>query len=165
MGGSVKCKEVEWSVAGWSLNERPWSVDNCSEVKWSVVGWSVVKCSESLSNRVSNVTGRYIDRMKFAAYMTVFCIYDCFVYHILSYSFGSIFYHSIYGCRFCIRLLNFVIYIYLLLRLCILIVMYVLCIVCVWMYTVLLPPGVNPIAVNIYIISYIVYHIIYWSKK
>ena len=30
----------------------------------------------------------------------------------------------------------------------------VLCTVCVWMCTVLLPPGVNPIAVNRYIISY-----------
>jgi hypothetical protein len=37
----------------------------------------------------------------------------------------------------------------------------VLCIVCVQMCTVLLPPGVNPIAVNKYIISYhISYHII-----
>ena len=30
----------------------------------------------------------------------------------------------------------------------------VLCIVCVYMCTVLLPPGVNPTAVNKYIISY-----------
>ena len=41
----------------------------------------------------------------------------------------------------------------------------VLCIVCVYMCTVLMPPGVNPIAVNKYIVSYhimscINYHII-----
>ena len=55
------------------------------------------------------------------------------------------------------------VYVFVLLRLCILIVMYVLCTlfhcvvlctVCVQMCAVLLPPGVNPIAVNkIYIIS------------
>jgi membrane-associated HD superfamily phosphohydrolase len=34
----------------------------------------------------------------------------------------------------------------------------VLCIVCMWMCTALLPPGDNPIAVNKYIISYITSH-------
>ena len=31
-----------------------------------------------------------------------------FVYHILSCSFGSVFYHCIYGCVFCMLLFNFV---------------------------------------------------------
>jgi hypothetical protein len=53
----------------------------------------------------------------------VCCVYGCFVYHILSYSFGSILYHCIYGCMFCTLLFSFVNYIFLLLCLCILIVM------------------------------------------
>jgi hypothetical protein len=56
----------------------------------------------------------------------VCCLYGCFVYHILSYYFGSFFYHCIYGCMFCIFLFNFVNYVLLLLRLCILTGMYVL---------------------------------------
>jgi len=51
-------------------------------------------------------------------------------------------------------LFNFVSYVFLLLCLCTLVVMCVLCIVYVQMCTVLLPPGVNPTAVNKYIISY-----------
>ena len=91
---------------------------------------SVVKCSKGLSNRVSNIIRRYIDHTKFAAYMAFF------VYHILSYSSGSIFYHRIYGCMFCMLLFNFVNYVFLLLYLCILIVMYVL--FCAFHFVVLL---------------------------
>ena len=89
-----------------------------------------MKWNEGLSKRVSNIIRRYIDYIKFAANMFLF------VYHILSCSFVSIFYHCICGCMFSMFLFNFVNYVYFLLCICILIVMYVLfhcflCIVCV----------------------------------
>ena len=63
-------------------------------------------------------------------------------------------YHCMYGCILCMLLFKFVNYV--LLLLCILIVMYVLlCVFCsivsfcvLFVCTVLLPPSVNPIAVN-----------------
>jgi len=54
-----------------------------------------------LSNRVPIIFRRYTDHMEFAAFMF------CFIYHILLYSFGSILYHCIYGCMFCMLLFNF----------------------------------------------------------
>ena len=88
-----------------------------------------MKCKESLSNRVSNIVRRYIDRTKFAAFMAFFN-------HIFSYSLGSIFYHCIYGCMFCMLLFNFANHIFLSLCLCILIVKFMFLIVIFMFYSV-----------------------------
>jgi hypothetical protein len=114
-----------WSVVGWSLGWRKRSVEKCSEVEWSVVGRSLVKCSESLSNRVSNFIRRCIVHVKFAAFM----VFSFIIFlHVLLVPF---FYNFVYGFMFCILLFNSLSYEFLLLCLCILIVMCALfCIFC-----------------------------------
>jgi hypothetical protein len=84
-----------------------------------------VKCSKSLSKRVSNIIRRYIDHIKFASYMAFLFIAS---FHVVLIPFLSL-YILLYIWLYV--LYTFVNYVFLLLRLCILIVLYVLfCIFC-----------------------------------
>jgi hypothetical protein len=50
--------------------------------------------------------------MKLYRLCEVCCLYGCFVYHILVYSFGSILYHFIYSCMFRFLLFNIADYVF-----------------------------------------------------
>jgi hypothetical protein len=77
-----------------------------------------MKCSESLSNRVSNIIRRYIDHMKFAAYMAFSFI--TFIRILLVPFFIIV---SMVACSVCFGV-NIVNCVFLLLCLCIRIVMF-----------------------------------------
>jgi hypothetical protein len=87
------------------------------EVWWSEIGWSVVKCSgvlqcsDGLSNKVSNIIKRLMDNMK----LLLVCI---LLLSCSSHSLGSIFINV----HMVLFLFNNVIYVFLLLWLCILVV-------------------------------------------
>ena len=80
--------------------------------------------------------------MKFAVYIVVF-------YHILSYSFGSIVHHCIYGCMLCMLLFNVVNYVFLLLCILIVYVFLFLCMFCLG-YSVSFCCFVYCLCVNVY---------------
>jgi hypothetical protein len=118
------------------------------------VSTSVVKWSEGLRNRVSIVTRRYTDHMKFYSFFHIFWVLlsllVCMVVCLVS---------------FCLVLYIMCSYCYVCSVLYILFHFVVLCIVCVSMRSVLLPPGVNPITVNEYTIPYLLHGAVHTQKN
>jgi hypothetical protein len=117
------------------------------------VSTNEVKWSESPRKRVSIIIRRYTNHMKFYCFFHILLVLMSFtVYTVVRFVCFCLILYIIYP--FCH------VYVFLLL-LCMSVLSIafhcvVVCTVCVSMCTVLLPPGVNPIAVNKYILSHIV---------
>jgi hypothetical protein len=116
---------------------------------------SAVKWSEALRNRVSIIIRRCTDHMKFYCFFHILLFLMCFIVHMVV-CFVCFYWilHIMYSFWYVHVFLLFYIYIYNNKNTWTLGIVFhyvVLCIVCVWMCTVLLPPSGNPIAVNEYI--------------
>jgi len=121
------------------------------------VSIGVVKWSEGVSNRCQSL----LDHMKFAAYMAVSLItfFRTLLFPFLSlYIWLYVMYASVLFCKLCILLLCLCILIMFMNSYCyvgsvlgILFHCIVLCIVCVQMCTVILPPAVNQLQLTKYV--------------
>jgi hypothetical protein len=78
---------------------------NAVETDWPLITSRTYTINGSIQQHIFNTKHFYKVYRSYA----VCSLYCCFEYHILSYSFGSIFCHCIYGCIFCMLLFNFVI--------------------------------------------------------
>jgi hypothetical protein len=110
--GPIGCTETSVSKYHSTVRETPKNGADLIETAARDGNYST---SPLLESRMYIIIRRYTDQRKFAACMAVWSI------TFISYFSGSILYHCIYGCVFCMLLFNFANYVFLFL--CILIIM------------------------------------------